>query len=323
VDGDDYMVENFTREGGEKSSTLSKVFDDASLNLSKEGNQFPEVGMAFSIPVHRSITEEAVGGLGVRGGTALAQLKGGDTAEDVEPSTRNDHSHHFDNNELKGAMSRLDKNQHDIDKMLYKRALTLDDESKILDVLGHRFHTYQDFYAHSNYIEQQLKQNPRLKPNEIPLVNFDDIRSGKASGVHTGFTVKDETLRVTLQRDDVVGELLRQGDKIPGTNYMSTAGYQNLHSFQSRMNYFTDPKYSFLHRDINKDDGHSDEGRTVNPYTGIRLYDYARNLAVRETQRQWKAFEDRIHQLRGKEYGDEIIYQMKTLNYDPRPDSPG
>lgn len=314
------MTDGFERANNQAASAAEKSEKLASNKLLTEAED--SAPAYFTIPVHRSLTEEAVYPLGVHGGTALAQLKGGDTAQDIDSSTRNEHSHHFDNNALKESLSYLDKNQKEIDSMLSKPALTLDDESKILDVLGHRFHTFQDFYAHSNYVEQQLKQNPHLNPDEIPLLNFDDIRSGKAGNIHTGFTVKDETLRITLKRDDVIGELLKQREKLPGTEYLPSANYNELNTFQSRVNHFTDPKYSFLHRDLNKDDNHADEGKTVNPYTKYALHDYARNLALRETARQWKAFENRIQQLRGKEYGAEIIYQMKTLNYDPRPDNP-
>lgn len=316
------MADELFKDTVQKADAPQKSSDYASARFAEEAQSAePIFSPAFAVIKHRSITQEAMSHVGVRGATAMGELTGGNVAQDVDLSTRNDPAHHFDSNRIPEALSYLEQNNKEIDQMLLKPALSLDDEAQILNVLGHRLHTIQDFYAHSNYVEMQLKANPKLMPDQIPLMNFDDLKEGKEKNIHTGYVVRDETTRLTLKRPDVIHEVLAHGEKLPGTHYMGSARYAGLKSFQARLDYFTDPNYSFLHRDINKDDHHSDEGKLVNPRTGITLHDYARNLALRETERDWAQFESRVKELRGDEYGSEIIYQMKTMNYDRRPDN--
>jgi hypothetical protein len=42
----------------------------------------------------------------------------------------------------------------------------------------------------------------------------------------------------------------------------------------------------------------------VDSKTGKTLHEYARNLSIRETQRQWSDFEDEVHRVRGRADGE-------------------
>lgn len=55
-----------------------------------------------------------------------------------------------------------------------------------------------------------------------------------------------------------------------------------------------------LQADINKDSETSEEGKLVVPAGGKTLHDYARDLAVRETQRQWSQFQDELRRVSRK-----------------------
>jgi len=186
----------------------------------------------------------------------------------------------------------------------------------ILNEFGHRLHTLQDFYAHSNYVELRLKENPRLKPQELPLVTWAELEEDKR--VRTGYTIPNELLNPKLKRQDIVKKLEESGLKLEGTNYMPSPQYEQLRSFNSRLNYFSNSSFSFLHRDLNKDDYKSDEGKLLNPYTKKTMHDYARNLAVRETQREWSRFEDKVRSFHGKEQGDFYLSVMKHLVVYPQ-----
>jgi hypothetical protein len=178
----------------------------------------------------------------------------------------------------------------------------------------------QDFYAHSNYVERNLKDNPNLRPQDIPLFEFTDIPAGRAKDVHTGFyyyknSFQNEATEFWLGRSGTIGNLDSLNMKIPGTQYLPTEQYDKLSSFTDRMNYFTDPKYSVLHFDINKDDEKSVEGKLVDTATNSKLFDYARDLAFRETQRQWSQFEDTVHKVHGKAEGDKVLQQIKNISF--------
>jgi hypothetical protein len=276
-----------------------------------------ELSLAFGIPQHDSIIDSALSSFGFRQ-PGLAQIKGGSRAQDISPSTRNLSSHHFDSNSFMRAYDYTKKAESVLNRKLsgpYQEA----DAPGILEDFGKRLHTLQDFYAHSNYVETQLKANPRLFPQEIPLMDWGSIPAGKA-GYRSGYAIKDETLQPSLKRSDVINKLNETGERLPGTQYLPGAAYDRLTSFADRLDYATDPRYSILHRDTAKDDGKCDEGKVVNPFTKYRLYDYARDLAVRETARQWREFESTVRKLHGDSEGEMILTNMKKIQiYPPEP----
>src|SRR5262249_55433980 len=155
------------------------------------------------------------------------------------------------------------------------------------------------------------------QPQDIPLMTWTDIGTTKAAKLHTGFTIPDETTKLYLKRNDVINSLNESQLRIPGTQYLPTSDYDRLHSFSARLNYFTDPRYSVLHRDLNKDDNKSDEGQVVNPNTGFRLHEYARNLAVRETERQWKWLESIVRRTHDAAESKVILQSLKTIQIYP------
>jgi hypothetical protein len=203
--------------------------------------------------------------------------------------------------------------------MLAKPQLTADDETAILHEFGQRLHTIQDFYAHSNYVELQLKSAPSLLPGDIPLMNWEQIRQGQTDPIRTGFYyykngIQNEGTEFFMSRSGVISHLENLGMKVANTDYLPTPEYRKLASFQDRINYTTDPRYSVLHKDINKDDAKTDEGKTVNPATGVNLHEYARDLAVRETQQQWQLFESMVRRTR-KNDADMVLSQFKNMSF--------
>src|SRR6185295_18964362 len=110
-----------------------------------------EFRLAFAIPKHDSITDEALSQMGLLG-TARAEVKGGNRSQDITPSTRNLPTHHFDNNELEQSLAYTKESQNKLNKML-AGPYTEADAPKILEEFGQRMHALQDFYAHSNYVE--------------------------------------------------------------------------------------------------------------------------------------------------------------------------
>jgi hypothetical protein len=255
------------------------------------GCQPLELKMAFGIPQHHSITKAGMPEIGAAG----SEVRHGNINQDLSSSTRNLATHHFDSNQIRGSAAYARSSRE------YTRRLLADPATAPYSYaeFGRRLHTLQDFYAHSNYVESRLKANPRVGPRGIPLVSWPNIEAG-GGGVRSGYSIMDETTQL-VSRDTVINTLNSAGRRIPGTQYMPSEQYDRLSSFPDRVNYATDRRYSVLHRDIAKDDSGSHQGRVVNPFTGASLYDYARDLATRETARQWREFEsDMAGAQRGK-----------------------
>lgn len=273
----------------------------------------------FTTSKHKAISEKALTPAGLSSGARFA-IEVGDLSQDLDASTRAMPTHHFDDNTLEKSLEGVKESEQKIKEMVSKPGLTEDDEVAILHTFGQRLHTLQDFYAHSNYVERTLKENPNLRPQDIPLFNFTDIPAGRAKEVHTGFyyyenSFQNEAAEFWLSRSGIIDKLNGLNMKIPGTQYLPSDQYDKLSTFSDRLNYFTDQKYSVLHFDINKDDEKSDEGKVVDPVTNTKLFDYAKDLAERETRKQWSQFEDTVHKVHGQAEGDKILKQLKNVSF--------
>jgi len=86
---------------------------------------------------------------------------------------------------------------------------------------------------------------------------------------------------------------------------------KRYNGFAGYINYATDSSISVLHLDINKDDANTPAGSIVVVGTGKTIYQYAYNLAIRETARQWKYLEELIHKTYPQD-ANKIIYALKT-----------
>jgi len=306
--------ENEDNKSTRTDSSPSRVLLDHVADIFKDVAQ-----SRFTIGKHKSISEQALIPEGLSDGARFA-VEVGDLSQDLDIKTRGEPTHHFDDNTLLASAKGLDASQEQLNKLIAKTDLSDDDAVQILHEFGQRLHTIQDFYAHSNYIEHSLQANPELQPAQIPLMNFADIKSGKASDIHTGFyyyenSLQNEQVEFFLGRSGTISKLEGFKMKIPGTQYLPTSEYAKLDSFDKRLDYFNDKRYSVLHYDLNKDDDESDEGKVLNPNTKINLHEYARQLAVRETQRQWSEFEDAVHKVHGQNEGDKILGQIKNLSF--------
>ncbi len=277
--------------------------------------------------VHKAITDEVLCAEGLGQASRLV-IEVGNLSQDLDRQTRGDPTHHFDDNSLAGSLDEIEQHQQSIAQRLAKPKITRQDDVEALHEFGQELHTIQDFYAHSNYIEIKLKENPQLRPQDIPLMDFSKIRNHSEPELSTGFyyyknMLRNEQEEFYLSRTGVIKVLEDQGEKIPNTQFMPSDRYERLKSFQDRINYFTNRQYSFLHRDLNKDNRGSDEGRVVNPETGISLHDYARNLALRETKRQWTLLESVLQSSHGQveidalkrlPYGDQVKQKLFTID---------
>ena len=277
---------------------------------------------AFTIMEHKSITHDSLTPLGFKSaGLFAAEL--GDLSQDLDKSTRKDPSHHFDNDYLKESLAVVDNHRNSIIEKLSHGPLSAKEKFAVLYEFGQLSHTVQDFYAHSDYVELKLKKNPGLDAKHMPLMDWRLLATNGMNApdrkLKTGYyyyknELQNELTQFYLSRSGIISRLEQQGERAPGTQYLSSDDYAKLQSFDDRINYATSPKYSVLNEDLEKDDEDSEEGKVVDPKTGLSLYDYARDLAVRETQRQWQLIEQSVRERVGSQ-AERIMQEPKEMPY--------
>lgn len=261
--------------------------------------------------IHQEISREALvnSSVGLKA-KAFALVSKGNTSQDEPPNIFID-SHHFDNCKFDESMAFIDKCYSQI---AHDAAGAANDKVKrenILKSFGALLHPIQDFYSHANYVELKLKEDASLTPETLPLVKWSDVKnsgiSATAPGIRTGFFT---TLEVAGSRSLAISRLKSQKLKVKDSEYLDTAKYNKLQTFDERIDFATNAKLSLLHSDLNKDDGHSDEGKVVSKLTKKSLYEYARSLAIRESQRQWQRLDTTVRAASGAD-ADRLISQLR------------
>lgn len=208
-----------------------------------------------------------------------------------------DPSHHFCNCKISESLDYIESCYKEIGQHLDSVDKKESEWKIVLKQFGLLLHTVQDFYAHSNYVEQILATNDSLAPSSIPLVNWQGI----SKGIRTGYffyrssyeneSASYKKLGKAPDHDTISTCLVEDKDVYPGTTYLKKIDYDKIKDFKDRLAYVNNPKLSVLHRDSNKDGPAEEQGKIVNPKTNISLYAYARALAIRDTKRQWQRLE--------------------------------
>ncbi len=254
--------------------------------------------------IHENITRTAL----VSGGAKISKpsftvINKGNYSQDAlgSPEFLND-SHHFDNCKIKESLAYVESCYSEIRHHLCLAGKNKTDQLFVLRKFGQLLHPLQDFYSHSNYVELQLAKRSNLQPAQLPLVDWKAI----PPVVQTGFFYfKDNTSNEVFMganpftasnpsRDLVTPLLVKCGFCRPGTRYATSAEYALIKTFDQRLKYVCNAKLSLMHRDVNKDNDATEEGKIINPSTGTTLFAYAENLAVRETARQWQRLENEV-----------------------------
>lgn len=263
--------------------------------------------------IHQEITASALIPLGVSE-KSFKIIDEGNTWQDNPAPTLEEPrgklfvpSRHFDDNDIKNSFKFVD----DRYEYIKKRAVTAYKDEKaykdVLDAFGELLHTMQDFYAHTNYIELYLKKR-RIEPNAVPLVDKGNLPAGLRSGYfYYGTPVSNE---VVSSRDESCNMIMQDYPGIPPF-LRGEELEKRCNGFAGYINYAIDPPISVLHLDINKDDAKTRAGSTVVPGIGKNIYQYAYNLAVRQTERQWKYLEELIRKTYPQD-ANKIIQALKT-----------
>ncbi|MBI5399308.1 hypothetical protein HZB07_01635 [Candidatus Saganbacteria bacterium] len=250
----------------------------------------------FGGAIHQNISTSALLQVGISE-ASFQVIDDGNTSQDhIGTKKFETASHHFDNNHLANGVKYTKKQlalaiisavEADKDKSAWQETLY---------TFGELLHPVQDFYSHTNYVELKLSANPALKPEDIPLPNWDDLtglapsRSGLKSGY---FFYKNAGNNELTNVRRISAKMIKL--EFPGTNFLSDKKYaEAIKDYDHYLKYAAAAPIDVLHRDLNKDESGSSAGKMINPNTGKSLFDYAFNLAVRESIRQWQRLEDGI-----------------------------
>jgi hypothetical protein len=308
-------------ETGTATTSTADILSAESMKLmgAPAGTGDVEYTLAFNMSVHKRMDNQV---LGKRlSDQALFALNYGNISQDAASAKTGKMDHHFCNNMLARSLNYTDEVQREIIKDLgSKKRLSDEDLMNIVRKEGARIHVLQDFYAHSNYTELNLQKNPALKLGEIPLMNWNDLRNGNAADLRSGFYFYKNgginELANQMTRQQVIEGLSSLRQKIPGTKYMNDFLYERdrERGFAGALHIANEKRYTVLHADTAKDDAAHPQGEVINPRTGINLFSYARDLALRETRQQWNEFEDTVRNVRGADDGAAILKRIHRLS---------
>lgn len=131
--------------------------------------------------------------------------------------------------------------------------------------VGGLLHAVQDFYAHSNYVEIKLARGEPLE-----LVDWDNLPEGLTTAYFLATTVPPSELEDPGHYEEVFGR-----------EFADMKGLRD----EEAVRYAATRRVAFTHSQLGKDS--PEEPHASRRFRGTTLFDAARNLAVKETRRQW------------------------------------
>ena len=270
----------------------------------------------FGGTIHQNISSAALTPQGISE-ASFQVIDDGNTSQDIPETAKfSDATHHCDNSKLAESFAYIQERTQFIIEQAFQAHRNQEALKNALYAFGELLHTAQDFYSHTNYIELNLKRNVSLRPEDIPLFNWDNLKESppQPAGIKSGYfyyenPALNEATITFLSRDAVCAFLLKEFKDL---KFASSEEFKNrCKTFTGYILYASDPQFSVLHYDLNKDASDSMAGSKVVPATGKNLFEYAFNLAVRETERQWLKLEGLIRK-KYPEDAKEIIEALKS-----------
>lgn len=253
--------------------------------------------------VHRNIIETAFQQEDVPSKYIELIVRGADSQDDVTSKkfTASPH-HHFDDCMIRESMAyykeRLAKAVQN-SRHAYKALGSGQQLSSVSDTFltfGEGLHTIQDFYSHSNYVEMLVRDG-----NKDELVDWNALPPGLKTGYFywNGYTDNESTRSRAVSVSSLTESYKKQGRTLTFQTDAAWKGRLKNPSVAACLAYVLDPRFQCLHKELNKDDAKQDEGKVKLP-DGTTLHAKARALAIKETKRQWQAFQEELSKKYGK-----------------------
>lgn len=223
--------------------------------------------------VHEQITRDAL--TGTLSDTNIAYIvNAGNTQDAPDGQGVREPRRHFDDGTFASALGYIDREKKKALNFAASADTDAESRAHCLRHFGLMLHTVQDFYSRSNYVELELEDPAnRASPYNLDIVNWEKVPDGYA-GKKSGSALASGWHGTTTSK----------GQDPPGG-----------------------PTYE----DLNKDNAQSDEGKKT--VSGTTYFKIARDLAVRETQRQWNLFETLVRG-RYQQNADAIMAALKQAS---------
>src|SRR6478609_166815 len=291
-------------------------------------SSFIQSGLAFNTwriigpAVHEGLNRQLVAQRGFSQ-DSFKLIDKGNSNQDVLGSTAfNTPSHHFDDCTFADSVAHVTSMKSYIMALASQTPSSADARKQIYLLFGEQLHAVQDFYSHSNFVELQLKQNPDTQdPQAMTLVDWSQVANGQSAygPLRTGYFY---LLENQVPRGISIGKLHAQ---FPGTTFKAvndyctyiTCGVMGAKWYISYATAIDNATSHFdeLHYYLNKDDEKMPEGFVKLP-GGASLHTVARDLAARETVRQWDDLEQAITAAQ-PDKAMRIIAALKTNTNQP------
>ena len=193
-----------------------------------------------------------------------------------------------------------DELEHAVERIVV-RANTCESDYQVyretLSLVGQYFHTTQDFYSHSNWVERWMSKGIRV----IPIADVNSVELVKAS-VFPHF----------------IPSYFPSGEKLDPAEYeqkfkkkfYSPAELDKL-SDRARILETVHPRKAFIHRYMAKDDPDYRQSNLRWEKDGPTVFEAAVDVAVRDTRVRWQHVEARLLERYGVR-GQRIVKLLKT-----------
>lgn len=281
----------------------------------------PQAGPDFiSAPVHDWITEVLQKKHGFSN-SAYSEISWAMAYQDIpESEAFLTATNHFDDNKILESLRVVETRKKRIRELLADVATNDAKRAEFYTMFGQILHALQDFYSHSNYIELNMRNNSRIRSlDDIPLINWTNRPSELKTGYFywRGLPFDWEKFK---QLDTCINGLRHD---FPGVNFRNPSDYcafmdcgwgvfdpKKYKSFNAAIGNATS-NLAELHYYLNKDDWSTPMGSQVHLGSGKNIYEFARHLAEKETERQWQEIESTIRANYGAK-ADRVITAIKT-----------
>lgn len=239
--------------------------------------------------IHKAILEEGLKPFKLSKASLGFLAKGMDSQDNPFSNKWKIAEHHACDNNIKGAFLYIDEQTSKAVDLAGRADSDSDACRQALYALGEAMHTVHDFYSHANYVEWLLSQDKPMEPIDR------SAGSNIPESIRTCYYFYESSLKQEpfLSHKENVRRLLIQH---PELTFRSEAEYvtrKQSEDRQSALDYALKPG-QLLHVELNKDSVKQLQGQVMVGREGKTFFDLAREIAVKDTTKQWQIFEQQI-----------------------------
>jgi hypothetical protein len=246
--------------------------------------------------VHKDITEEALSPLGFRE-EPLKYLNQGLLEPDKFYRDKfTDPEHHFTEGDFQASRSYLREKHLSSVKCAGSAVDDYQQYRRTLVAFGEYLHATQDFYSHSNWVERAVTDGHQT----VPLASFENLPSSDL--------VSPYFLYKKLPPKEVTSP--ESYEKRFGRPFYDEADLELL-SDAERIRLAIAPDKGFTHKSLAKDNPKYPQASLRWEAGGPTLYELAYEVAIRDTRKQWTAFEQSLRAAYA-ERGANIVQVLKN-----------